>query len=350
MLNGKIELRSDSMTQPTVAMREAMAKAPVGDDGYGEDPTINELERKAASMFGKEAGLFVNSGTMGNLVCILAQTIPGQEIILDPESHIMLYESGGYARLGGLTVHTIPCKRGAFDSDAIESVIREDYSSLICVENTHNRASGAIISCSHLQKLRDVADRHGLRLHVDGARIFNSSVALNDNVAKLAFHANSLTFCLSKGLGCPAGALVVGDSTLIKRARQMRQLLGGSMRQTGILAAAGLFVLENLHSLETRMRCDHRNARHLAECLSRIDGLKVDASEVKTNIVYADISNITANSLDFVRMVAERGVNILPTTNSVVRMVTHQDVADDEIEVASPDFSYTYMKKPFALV
>jgi len=335
MLNGKIELRSDSMTQPSLAMREAMAKAAVGDDGYGEDPSINELEKKVACIFGKEAGLFVVSGTMGNLVCILAQTIPGQEIITDSESHILLYESGGYARLGGLTVQAIPCKGGAFDPDAVEAVIRHDYSSLICVENTHNRGGGAVMGSAHLARLRNVADRHGLRLHIDGARIFNAAVALDVKVADLACYAHSVAFCLSKGLGCPAGAMVVGDSAFIKRARKMRQLLGGSMRQVGILAAAGLFALEDFNNLEARLRRDHRNARCLAESLSKIDGLKVDISEVQTNIVYASISEMGVDSEEFVRMLTERGVNILPTTKSVVRLVTHQDIEDDEIEIAS---------------
>lgn len=337
MINGAIELRSDTMTQPNTLMRTAMSVAHVGDDVCSEDPTINKLQEKAAWIMGKEAALFVASGTMGNLVSLLAHTRPGNEIIAEENSHIVINECGGYARLGGLAVSLVPSDKGIMDPVVVESRIRTDdvhypQTALICIENTHNAAGGAIIPLSNLRDLRQLADAHEIKIHMDGARIFNASVALGVPVNKIAEFAESVTFCLSKGLGAPVGAIVVGSQAFIDEARRVRKLVGGGMRQAGVLAAAGLIALDDVAE---RLERDHRNAKRLAKSIREIQGLMLDPDDIQTNMVYVDVSGLGVSALKFAEMCSNRSLNLLPVSARRIRMVTHQDVDDAEIDVAA---------------
>ncbi len=341
MIDGRIELRSDTMTQPNARMREAMSGAAVGDDVCGEDPTINALEEKAARVSGKEAALFVASGTMGNLVSLLAQTRPGQEIIAEENCHILSHECGGYARLGGLTASPVPSRRGVMDPAMVESRIREDdihqpRTAVICIENTHNEAGGAVVPLGNLRELRALADTRGLRIHMDGARIFNAAAALGVSVDKIAEFVDSVTFCLSKGLGAPVGAIVAGSASFIEEARRVRKLVGGGMRQAGVLAAAGLIALDGVRD---RLERDHRNATRLAECVREIRGLRLDPDDVQTNMVYVDVSALGISASGFAQECASRLVNLLPVGPTRIRMVTHQDVDDAEVPLAASIFA-----------
>ncbi len=337
MINGAIELRSDTMTQPNKRMRTAMSAARVGDDVCGEDPTINELEEKAAWIMGKEAAIFVASGTMGNLVSLLAHTRPGDEIIAEENSHIVVNECGGYARLGGLAISLVPSNKGVMDPVVVESRIRRDdvhypRTTLICIENTHNAAGGAVIPLSNLRDLRQFADAHEIKMHMDGARIFNASVALGVPVVRIAEFAESVTFCLSKGLGAPVGAIVVGSRAFVDEARRVRKLVGGGMRQAGVLAAAGLIALDDVAE---RLERDHRNAKRLAKLIRGVKGLRFDLDDIHTNMVYVDVSELGVSALKFAEMCSNRSLNVLPVSAGSIRMVTHQDVDDAEIDVAA---------------
>ena len=286
-----IDLRSDTVSHPTPAMREAMAKAAVGDDVYGDDPTVNQLEADAAALLGKEAAVFVTSGTQGNLCALLAHCGRGDSIIIGDTSHIFRYEQGGMASLGGILPHTLPVQPdGTMRLDDMEAAINPDdehkpVTRLVAIENTHNAAGGLPVSADYTARVADFAARHGLRFHIDGARIFNAAAAFGIEARELANGADSLTFCLSKGLCAPAGSVLVGDKDFIKRARRARKALGGSLRQAGILAAAGLIAL---HDMRHRLRDDHDNAALLAEGLSEIPGIQVGSQH--TNFVYFSLS------------------------------------------------------------
>jgi len=334
--NRVIDLRSDTVTRPTPAMRKAMAAAEVGDDYYRADPTVSALEEKAAAMLGMEAALLVLSGTMGNLVSILAQTAPGQSVVLADNCHILLNEAGGIAAVGGLLPRPVPAPRGVIDpADAAAALLTSRPlgapTTLLCLENTHNAAGGRVVPVETVAALVAMAREHGLRVHVDGARIFNAAVALGRPVADLVAGVDSVTFCLTKGLGCPSGSLVAGSRAFVEEARNKRQLLGGNMRQAGAWAAAGLVALD---SMVARLAEDHANARLLATLLAEA-GLPADPSQVETNMVFFEIPAAQLPAAAFVAGLGERGVVINPPKGRRVRFVTHHDVDEDAVREAA---------------
>ncbi len=333
-----IDFRSDTVTLPTEEMREAMHRAEVGDDVFGEDPSVNELEDLAAQITGKEAALFVASGTMGNLVSLLAHCGRGDEIILGDKSHIFLNEAGGASALGGIHPHLLPNEPdGTITPDEIEAAIRSDnihypQTRLICLENTHNRCYGAALTVSYMDQVAKIAERHRLAVHLDGARIFNAAVALGVDVPELTRQADSLNICLSKGLAAPVGSLVCGTRGFIARARRIRKQLGGGMRQAGILAAAGIVALTGMVD---RLAEDHENAKNLAEGLAQIEGLAVEPGLVQTNIVYCDLSaGGPLTAAEFQRRLNGLGVKVLCTGGNRFRLLTHYGISRADIEAA----------------
>lgn len=330
-----IDLRSDTITRPTPSMRRAMAEAEVGDDVFGEDPTVIKLEEMAAERLGKDAGLFVASGTMGNLVSLLAYCGRGDEVILGDRCHTFVYEQGGIAALGGIHPCTVRNRPdGTMDIDEIEAAVRPDNvhfprTRLIAVENTHNRCNGSPLSAGYMREVAQIARRYGLKVHVDGARIFNAAVAQGVPARDLVADADSVTFCLSKALAAPVGSVVCGPRDFIAESRRARKVLGGGMRQAGVLAAAGIVALQEMVE---RLAEDHANAGKLAEGLTRVNGLTVDVEHVKTNIVYIGIeqSRLTAQSLAE-RLKAE-GVLVLPAAPRKLRAVTNYHVTSDDID------------------
>jgi len=323
-----VDLRSDTVTKPTAEMRRAMAVAEVGDDVFGEDPTVNHLEAVAAERLGKEAGLFVLSGTMGNQVSLMAHTQRGDEIILDENSHIFNYEVAAMAVLSGLQPRTLRGHHGILDPEDVRRAVRppnihHPKDTLVCVENTHNRGGGAVYPLETLREIRRVATEHGLAVHMDGARMFNASVATATPAQQLAAQADSVTFCLSKGLGAPVGSVVVGTRNFIDRARRARKMLGGGTRQAGILAAAGLVALE---TMVDRLREDHENARVLAEALAALPGVTIDLQRVQTNIVIFSLQRKDLDAPGLILKLAEQGVKAFNISQDAIRMVTHKDV------------------------
>lgn len=331
----RIDLRSDTVTQPTEEMRRAMAAAPVGDDVYGEDPTVRELEELGAHMVGKEAALFVPSGTMGNQVSILTHTRRGDEVIVDSNSHIFMYEVGAAAVLSGVQLRTVCGEQGYLSPSQIQLAIRDSdihapVSRLLCLENTHNRAGGTAVSPSAMSEMASVAHRHNMAVHLDGARIFNAAAALNVAATDIAKDCDSVMFCLSKGLAAPVGSLLAGSRDFVARARKNRKMLGGGMRQAGILAAAGIVALTKMVG---RLVEDHENAKTLAKGLLEIPGLHLDLATVQTNIVVFDASGLGIGPDRFVASLAESGVLAVPF-GTRVRMVTHKDVSRDDVQRA----------------
>jgi threonine aldolase len=331
-----IDLRSDTVTQPTAAMREAMTKAAVGDDVYGEDPTVNQLQEMAAAMLGKEAALFVPSGTMGNLASILAHCGRGDEIILGNLAHTFLYEAGGIAALGGIHPHTIPNQPdGTLDLEDIRNAIRPSdahmpVTKLITLENTHNRCGGAALTVEYTQSVRELADERSLLIHLDGARIFNAAAALNVEARVLAAPADSVTFCLSKGLCAPVGSLICGTAEFIRRAHRIRKQLGGGMRQAGILAAAGIVALEEI---VPRLREDHLRAEKLASGLAAIPGVIPDSKTPPSNMVYLSLGEgIPLDARETSRQLKERGILVGVVGVRRFRLVTHYWIDDAAIE------------------
>jgi threonine aldolase len=328
-----IDLRSDTVTQPTPAMREAMAGAMVGDDVFGEDPTVRELETRSAALMGKEAGLFVASGTMGNITCLLASCQRGDEAIVGSEAHVLQYEVAGAAGLGGIQLRPIPNdQEGRLALDDIAEAARVENihmprTALVCLENTQNRCGGSVLTAEYTAEVARLAHRFGARLHLDGARIFNAAVALGVPAADLAAPADSVTFCLSKGLSAPVGSVVCGEADFVSRARKARKVLGGGMRQAGVIAAAGLVALETMID---RLAQDHEHARLLAEGLSRIPGLRIDPSTVQTNIVICIVDDAVALQ----RRLREVGVLTTGYGPTKVRMVTHHGIEREHIEDA----------------
>lgn len=326
-----IDLRSDTVTQPTPAMREAMYRAEVGDDVLGEDPSVNRLEEMAADCMGKPAAIFVASGTMGNLTALLAQCGRGDEVILGNLSHIFLNEAGGMAALGGIHPRALPNQPdGTLDLEQVQSAIRADNvhyprSRLIALENTHNRCGGVVIPPNYFAAARELADQHGLLIHLDGARIFNAAVALGAEPQEITQHVDSVTFCLSKGLSAPVGSVLCGSMDLIYHARRVRKMLGGGMRQAGILAAAGIVALEQVVD---GLAEDHVRARRLAEGMANIPGLAVNLESVQSNIVYFELSpQATLTPKEMAARMSQRGVHI-----GWGRAVTHCQVNDADIE------------------
>ncbi|MBE0432351.1 low-specificity L-threonine aldolase [candidate division WOR-3 bacterium] len=332
-----IDLRSDTVTLPTDEMREAACDAELGDDVFGEDPTVNRLQDFAAELTGKEAALFVSSGTMGNLVCVLTHCRRGEELILGDKSHMFLNECGSISAVGGVHPHTVPNEPdGTMRIGDIESAVRgvNDHwprTRLICLENTHNRCYGAALTPDYMASVAAMARKHELRVHLDGARIFNAAVALGCDVRKFTSHVDSLSFCLSKGLSAPVGSVVCGTRGFIAEARRNRKLLGGGMRQAGMIAAPGIVALEKMVA---RLAEDHKNARRLAEGITGIPGLSTDASRVYTNIVYFDIEagKITAEQLQ--ERLEAKGIRALPTGPARFRMLAHYGIDSADIDRA----------------
>ena len=332
----RIDLRSDTVTLPTPAMREAMARAEVGDDVMGEDPTVNRLEEMAAARVQKDAALFVASGTMANLVALLTHCNRGDEVIVGDKAHTFINEVGGMAALGGIHPRTLPNQPdGTLALDDIKNAIRGDNvhwprTKLIALENTHNACNGSPLSPAYHKAVYDLAHARNIRVHTDGARIFNAAVALGVPVHQLTQSTDTISFCLSKGLSAPVGSLVCGTRDFIAEARRQRKLVGGGMRQAGIIAAAGIVALE---TMVDRLAEDHANAKRLAEGLADIPGIELDPGRVQTNIVFFDLSNrVTARQL--ADRVARDGVLIGVNAERRIRVVTHYGIERDDIDTA----------------
>ena len=330
-----VDLRSDTVTLPTEEMLEAIRHARLGDDVYGADPTVNELQELAASRMGKDAALLVTSGTQGNLVSLMSHARRGEEVILEAECHIYYYEVGGISALAGLIPRPIRGHLGVLDPRDVEAAIRpkdihQPRTSLVCMENTHNRAGGTVWTPEQMRAVYEVAKEHGLSVHLDGARIFNAAVYLGVDVKQFTKYTDSVMFCLSKGLSAPIGSLVVGDEDFIERARRVRKMLGGGMRQAGIIAAAGIIALEKMVD---RLKEDHENAQILAKALAKLDGIRI-THPVQTNIIIFDVSDLNTTAERFIASLAERGVKASQFGRTLVRMVTHRGIEREDIEYA----------------
>jgi threonine aldolase len=336
-----VDLRSDTMTKPTDAMRRAMAEAEVGDDVFGEDPSINRLEKMAAERLGKEAALFVASGTMANLVSLLAHCGRGDEIILGSQAHTFLAEQGGSAAIAGIHPRTLPNQPdGKLDLDDIKFAIRGDNihfprTRLIILENTHNGCNGYPLDADYMQAVGEIARRQKLKIHVDGARIFNAAIALNVNPKDLVAEADSVSFCLSKGLAAPVGSVICGAQNFIDKARRARKVVGGGMRQAGVLAAAGIVAL---NEMVDRLADDHVNARKLAEGLSDMEGLDIDPNGIKTNIVYFEITRKDLPAIELEKRLNAEGVKISAFGPQRLRAVTHYHISSEDIDIALGSF------------
>jgi len=332
-----IDLRSDTVTKPTPAMRRAMAEAEVGDDVYGEDPTVNRLQERAAEIFEKEAALFVPSGTMGNQICVKVHTRPGTEVVLEERSHLFNYEMGAAAALSGALLRPVRGEDGLLSWDLVSGAIHHQApyyvtpTSLVALENTHNMAGGAVLPLAASREICDRAHALGLPVHLDGARIFNAAVALRTPVAEIARPFDSVMFCLSKGLGAPVGSLILGTREFIREATNWRKRLGGGMRQVGVLAAAGLVALEESPKILPE---DHANARRLAEGLAELRGVKIDPEKVQTNIVIFDIAETGLMTAEFTAALKAGGVLANGINAREMRMVTHCDVRREGVEKA----------------
>jgi threonine aldolase len=344
-LDIRVDLRSDTVTKPSPEMRRAMYEAEVGDDVYRDDPTTNRLQEKAAEMLGKEAGLFVASGTQGNLVAVLAQAQRGDEIILGDMCHIFNSEAGGVSVLGGVVMYPIKTdRRGVLDPELIHGAVKpRDYhkppTKLLCIENTHNNTSGQAVTPADTRMMADAARAHNLRVHLDGARLFNAAVALKVDVKELTAPVDTATFCLSKGLSCPIGSVLVGDKDFIEEAGRWRKILGAGMRQVGIVAAAGIVALD---SMIERMADDHDNARKLALGLAELNGIALDPANITTNIVRF---GVPAGSGDKIAAILKTEGVYINGGHSDLRMVTHYGVDNEDI-----DFALVAMRKVMAQV
>ena len=333
---GVVDLRSVTVTRPTLAMRRAMAEAKVGDDVYLEDPTVNALERRAADIFGKEAALFVPSGCMGNLIAIKVWTHHGDEVICEERSHVNLYELASMSAIAGCMPRVARGEDGILTWPQIEAVIRptiyyDSQTALVCLENSHNMAGGTLYTADQITDICERAHAAGLKVHLDGARVFNAAVALGVEVAQIASNLDSVMFCLSKGLGAPVGSMVVGSHAFIEKARIYRKMFGGGMRQVGVLAAAGRIALEESPK---RLNIDHQNAQRLAEGIAQIPSLRIDPRSVKTNIVIFDCKETGMDAVQLCDALKPHGVWALDTAPYSVRFVTHCDVGAPCIERA----------------
>jgi threonine aldolase len=331
-----IDLRSDTVTLPTEEMLGAIKQAKLGDDVFREDPTVNRLEEIAAKKMGKEAALLVTSGTQANLVSMLSNTRPGDLAILEAESHIYWYEVGGLSTVAGVLPWPVKGNYGVLNSTDIENTLRPSDihypdATVICIENTHNRAGGTITTPAQIRAISETARDHGMKLYMDGARIFNAAVAMKTDVKEFTQYVDNLMFCLSKGLSCPVGSIVVGTQEFIERARRMRKMLGGGMRQAGIIAAPGIIGLEKMIS---RLEDDHRNARLLAEGLAKVEGIGINLRLVQTNILHFNISSLKVGSDIFTSELKIHGLLALSTDKDRVRMVTHRGIEREHIEKA----------------
>lgn len=334
-----IDLRSDTVTLPSPAMREAIATAPLGDDVYGEDPTVNELERLAAATVGKEAAVLMPSGTMGNLAALLAHCGRGTRVVLGTECHVFNYEAGGASALGGIAYHTLPtAPDGTLPLDAIAAALHHADDphhappAALCLENTHNRCGGTVLPLSYMAAAHATARDAGVPLHLDGARVFNAAVALGVDVREITRHVDTVQFCLSKGLAAPVGSMLAGPAPFIKQARRARKLLGGGMRQAGVVAAAGIIALT---TMPERLADDHANARHLAEGLARIGGITVDLSRVQTNIVIFGLTpDAPLSDTQFIAALRQRGLLVGGMGLGRIRAVTHYGIEAAHVDEA----------------
>ena len=333
-----IDLRSDTVTKPSTEMRQAMADAEVGDDVYGEDPSINELQQKAADLLGKEAGLLMASGTMSNLVAALTHCKRGDEIIMGDQAHMFWNESAGASALAGAQLRLVPNdSQGRIDLDDLKNAIRPKGNvhmpptTLICLENTHNRCSGGVLTPDDTKKVADIAHEAGAKVHLDGARLFNASVSLEVPPAALVQDVDDVSFCLSKALSCPVGSILCGSHDFIEGAHKWRKMVGGGMRQAGVLAAAGLVALDNMVE---RLADDHSNAKRLAEGLANIQGISVDPTSIQTNIVIFEISESAGNADDVINELANEGVLVTYPGQQSLRMVTHRHISASDIDEA----------------
>jgi len=329
-----IDLRSDTVTLPTNEMLEAIKAAELGDDVFREDSTVNKLEIMAAKKMGKEEALLVASGTQANLVSLLGNTKRGNLVILEAESHIYWYEVGGLSAIASLLPWPVRGDLGVLDPKDIEAAMRPKNihfpeTALICIENTHNRYGGTITTPDQIKAVSKVAKAFGLKLYMDGARIFNAAVALKVDVKDFTKHVDNLMFCLSKGLSCPIGSIVVGTDEFIEKARKNRKILGGGMRQAGIIAAPGIVALEKMID---RLEEDHKNARALAEGLAQINGISIELENVQTNIVHFDVSELPVTSDQFASKLRENGVLALPRDKKRLRMVTHRGIEKENVD------------------
>lgn len=329
-----IDIRSDTKTIPTKLMYKAMLDAPLGDEQNEEDPTVIKLQKIAAEKLGKEDALFLASGTMGNLVAMLAHTQAGDSVIMEEESHILRCEVGGLAAVAGLMLKTVPGELGFPNLKSLtEAIIGEGRlfptTKLVCIENTHNSAGGTCINVEQMKKLSSLVKKHNIKIHIDGARIFNAAVALNVDPADLVREADSIQFCLSKSLGCPFGSLLVGDKSFISKARKKRQMIGGGMRQAGLMAAAGVVGLEDMIE---RLQEDHENAYLLAKGLVEA-GMKVNMNTVQTNMVYFEVPKEKINPMDLVNKLREENILIGEPKERKIRVVTHKDIDRQDISL-----------------
>ncbi|MDI6802473.1 MAG: low-specificity L-threonine aldolase [Bacteroidota bacterium] len=334
-----IDLRSDTVTKPSSAMRLTMMDAEVGDDVYREDPTVNKLQEKVAQMFGKEAALFVPTGVMGNQVCIRTHTNNGDEIIADEDSHIFVYENAAPAALSGVSIKTIPNSMGVITAEQIQAAIRPNAyylpkTKLICLENTHLRSGGTIFPIEDIKKISQLARERNIKLHLDGARIWNASVESGISLKKYAQYFDSISVCLSKGLGAPIGSVIIGDKEFIDRALVYRKMFGGGMRQVGVIASAGLYAIENNIN---RLTDDHKKAKLLADGLKNLKTFKINFESVQTNMVIADIQ-INKTQQEILDLLKKKGILLTPERNSSIRAVTHLDVSFEEINQANRVF------------
>ncbi len=329
-----IDLRSDTVTLPTAEMREAMANASVGDDVFGDDTTVNELEARVAEILGKEAAVYMPSGTMTNQTAVRTHTEPGDEILLDQNAHVYFYEAGATAALSGAICRLIPGNRGVFGSEEMETVFREIDSHYprtkqVCVENTTNRGGGKVWPLEKLEEVEKTARENGLKMHLDGARIWNAAAALKVPESEIAKYFDSVSVCFSKGLGAPVGSALVGDSDFIMEARRFRKQFGGGMRQAGIIAAGALYALENNRE---RLTVDHDNAKTFAKGLAEIEGIEIDPDDVETNIVNFCVQGYTAQEL--IQRLDQQGTFVLPRETTMIRAVTNLMVSETQIQQA----------------
>lgn len=333
-----IDLRSDTITKPSDEMRRAMADAEVGDDVYGEDPSINKLQEKAANLLGKEAGLLMASGTMSNLVAALTHCKRGDEIIMGDQAHMFWNESAGASALAGAQIRLVPNdSQGRINIDDLKNAIRPKGNvhmpptTLVCLENTHNRCSGGVLTPDDTKRVCDIAHESGSNVHLDGARLFNASVALEVPPAALVKDVDDVSFCLSKALSCPVGSVLCGTHEFIEGAHKWRKMVGGGMRQAGVLAAAGLVALDNMVE---RLADDHSNARRLAQGLANIEGISVDPDSIKTNIVIFEIAQSVGSANDVINALSEEDVLVTYPGQQSLRMVTHRHISSSDIDEA----------------
>ncbi|WCK56751.1 low-specificity L-threonine aldolase [Aneurinibacillus sp. Ricciae_BoGa-3] len=330
-----IDFRSDTLTKPTEEMRRLMYEAEVGDDVYGEDPTVRRLEERAAEMLGHEDALFVTSGTQGNQVALLTHCRVGEEIILEADAHIFLYEGAGPAALGGIQLHTVAGTAGVLSVDDVRKAVRDENdihqprTRLICVENTHNKAGGRVIPVEKLRELYLLARERSIQVHMDGARLFNAVVASGTSAQEYGEYVDSAQICLSKGLSAPIGSVLTGSKEFITEARRWRKRLGGGMRQAGVIAAPGLYALEHMVD---RLEDDHHNAKKLAQYLGSIPGLQVNVDAVETNILMCDITASGLSNDAFQEKLTEAGVRASNFGEGIIRFVTHRHITAEDVE------------------